>query len=582
MVLAVIFAAFIPLFLNSNNSALAQTDSSAALAAPELNATPSGTNAVELSWTQVSGAARYELWAWYDDATGWQRLDDGTLTETSYTHGELPPGRTYHYAVGAVDANGTLGEWSEYATATVAGTQTPPSAPALTAEAGNGQVTLTWEEVADAVGYELWAWWHSAIGWQPVDDGKLTGTAYIHIGLAAGKTYHYTIRALDDNGDTSEWSEHAIATVLETHTPSPTLTLEVGAGQITLTWEPVASAVRYELWAWRDKDTGWQRLDDGGLTGTSYTHGGLRAGTSYYFVIRAMGAHGSSSEWSEYASASVLESLAIPEAPGERAALEALYLATDGANWSKRDNWMTGEPISTWQGVTTDDSGHVTGLTLILNRLSGQLPDLSALTRLTFLFLGGNQLTGPVPDLDGLTNLAFLYLGENRLTGPVPELSPVSKLTLLDLGNNQLTGPIPDLSSLNELSYLDLSANMLTGQIPDLGALTKLTQLDLSANMLTGPAPEVSALTNLTRLSLSSNELAGPIPDLSGLLNLRGLYLDNNQLTGSIPDLRSLPSLIVLDFTGNQLCSPDGSGLTGLMAPVEAHLVSLNLPTCAG
>ena len=317
LLLAVIFAAFIPLILDSNNSALAQTDTSAALAAPELNSTPSGTNAVELSWTQVSGAARYELWAWYDGATGWQRLDDGTLTGTSYTHAELLPGRTYHNAVGAVDANGTLGEWSEYATATVAGKQTPPSAQALTAEAGNGQVTLTWEEVADAVGYELWAWWHSAIGWQPIDDGGLTGTAYIHIGLAAGKTFYYTIRAVDVNGVTSEWSEHAIATVLEAYTPSPTLTLEVGAGQITLTREPVASAVRYELWAWRDKVTGWQRLDGGALTGASFTHGGLRAGTNYYYAIRAKGANGTTSAWTVNGSNTVLESLAIPEAPEE-------------------------------------------------------------------------------------------------------------------------------------------------------------------------------------------------------------------------------------------------------------------------
>ena len=54
----------------------------------------------------------------------------------------------------------------------------------------------------------------------------------------------------------------------------------------------------------------------------------------------------------------------------DRAALEALYDATNGANWSRNDNWKTDEPLGQWFGVRTSD-GRVVRLELYDNQLSG-------------------------------------------------------------------------------------------------------------------------------------------------------------------------------------------------------------------
>ena len=48
----------------------------------------------------------------------------------------------------------------------------------------------------------------------------------------------------------------------------------------------------------------------------------------------------------------------------DKAALEALYTATDGANWTDNTNWSSAEPLSAWHGVTVDGSGRVTKLEL--------------------------------------------------------------------------------------------------------------------------------------------------------------------------------------------------------------------------
>ena len=48
----------------------------------------------------------------------------------------------------------------------------------------------------------------------------------------------------------------------------------------------------------------------------------------------------------------------------DRAALAALYNATDGANWRNNTNWRSDKPLGEWYGVTTDAQGRVTDLEL--------------------------------------------------------------------------------------------------------------------------------------------------------------------------------------------------------------------------
>ena len=86
---------------------------------------------------------------------------------------------------------------------------------------------------------------------------------------------------------------------------------------------------------------------------------------------------------SEYVSATVPGSPAVPVANEQRAALVALYHATGGAGWTQNDNWLSRQPLADWHGVVTDAKGHVTELRLANTGLSGPVPDLSALTSLT-------------------------------------------------------------------------------------------------------------------------------------------------------------------------------------------------------
>ena len=325
-----------------------------------------------------------------------------------------------------------------------------------------------------------------------------------------------------------------------------------------------------------------------------------------------------------------------PPADPDRAALTALYNATNGPNWRHSDNWLTDAPLGEWQGVTTNDDGRVTELVFEGINLSGQLPaDIGRLSKLRKLIFLDNELTGAIPsELGNLANLELLDLGHNHLSGTIPtwlgnlhalerlflhnnqftgmipsELSTLGNLKDLHLHGNQLAGTIPpelgelrnlgslwvhnnqlkgeipaELGELSNLLYMGLDYNQLTGSIPtELGNLTSLITLSLSINQLTGSIPtELGNLTSLTALSLHNNQLTGSIPtELGNLTSLTELFLNNNQLIGSIPpELANLTSLIALFLSDNQLTGSIPPELANLTELLDLRLAGNQLTGC--
>ena len=133
----------------------------------------------------------------------------------------------------------------------------------------------------------------------------------------------------------------------------------------------------------------------------------------------------------------------------ERAALVALYEATDGPNWKNNENWLTDAPLGEWHGVHAFDGayGEVLSLNLSDNALSGPIPpELGNLDNLYFgtLDLSRNALSGPIPpELGNLASLDWLVLDRNALSGPIPrELANLANLRRLTVhGNPDLCAP---------------------------------------------------------------------------------------------------------------------------------------------
>ena len=269
----------------------------------------------------------------------------------------------------------------------------------------------------------------------------------------------------------------------------------------------------------------------------------------------------------------------------ERAALVALYNATNGSSWTNKTNWLSADE-NTWFGVTVTGC-RVTNLFLTTNNLTGSIPteigDLPALqtlqlennllagsiptsignlTNLTSLDLRGNQLSGAIPNTIGnLTSLQSLVLDQNQLTGAIPNsIYTITALRNLELGANQLTGTIStSISNLTNLTALGLSGNQLSGNLPsELGNLTNLNRLQLAVNQFSGNLPpSIGNLVNLTEFSVFKNQLSGTVPfSLGNLVNLTALGLSVNQFTGDVPvGIGLIPTLNDVSLRDNDFTS---------------------------
>jgi Leucine-rich repeat (LRR) protein len=243
----------------------------------------------------------------------------------------------------------------------------------------------------------------------------------------------------------------------------------------------------------------------------------------------------------------------IPQA--ECKALFEFYRQTNGPLWKNHAGWNKGNTPCDWQGITCNN-GHVTGLELSDNNVSGPIPKSMgySLSQLTSLKLDNNQLSGQIPSsLGHLSQLTILELNNNQLSGEIPvPIGYLSQLQRLVLSNNQLSGSIP--ASFKKLkSFINLSGNQnLSGSICPF--VTQIPQAECEAlqhlyhstngdhwknnkdwNWTNTPCDWNGVNCNdghVTQLSLNNNQLSGPIPkSIGNLSQLNVLYLGGNQLS---------------------------------------------------
>lgn len=92
-------------------------------------------------------------------------------------------------------------------------------------------------------------------------------------------------------------------------------------------------------------------------------------------------------------------------------------------------------------------------LDLTSNSLTGELPSqLWSMTRLARLAMSKNELSGTISgDVKNLRRIISLLVDENKLTGILPDLSDLTQLRKLNMGGNQFQGTAPDMSSSTNL-----------------------------------------------------------------------------------------------------------------------------------
>lgn len=218
-----------------------------------------GDTQIALTWDAASGATSYEV---NQGTTSGGETALQSVTGTSFISTGLTNGTRYYFTVTASNAAGTSAPSAEVS-ATPASATTAPSAPAgLTATAGNGQVTLSWNPVAGAATYAVLQ--GTSAGGEsgtPVQTG-ITGLSTTVGNLNNGTTYYFKVVAVNGSG-TSPASNEASAQPVSAAAPAAPTGLAAAAadGQVTLSWDASTGATSYAVFVTAAGDDGLATLN---------------------------------------------------------------------------------------------------------------------------------------------------------------------------------------------------------------------------------------------------------------------------------------------------------------------------------
>ena len=231
-----------------------------------------------IKWAAVAGANKYEVYRSGSKDGTYTLL--GTTTNLNYTDSKANAGYIYYYKVKAVNANSIKSNYS----ATVAATchcARPVVKPDYLIS--TGKPYIKWTAVSGASKYYVYRSGSSNGTYKYV--GTTTATNYTDNKANAGYTYYYKVKAVSkvSSGANSYYSVVIGATC---HCARPSVKITTSNGSPRLTWNAVAGASQYEVYRATSKNGTYTKMFT--TSNLSYTNTSAKAGTTYYYKVKAV------------------------------------------------------------------------------------------------------------------------------------------------------------------------------------------------------------------------------------------------------------------------------------------------------
>ena len=250
------------------------------LATPTSLSAKASSDGITFFWNAIPGAKAYNVYRKTSPSQNWQYW--GRTTTNSYLdYTQMTAGTTYYYTVRAYDGGSTL-SYFVGAGASAKATVSSLAIPHLKSAANviNG-VTVTWDAVADAKTYRVYRK-TATTGW--VGLAEVTGTSYTDQTAASNTTYIYTVRAV--SGKRISLYETAGISIYCLATPTALSAKSSTYGNV-FSWNAVTGAQGYCVYRKTDPKQQWQYLGNAGNMTSYIDNNQVKAGTTYYYTVRA-------------------------------------------------------------------------------------------------------------------------------------------------------------------------------------------------------------------------------------------------------------------------------------------------------
>ncbi len=289
-----------------NSNEVSATPQVPAPGAPVLQTVIAGDGQVSISWSTTPGAIAYKVYQSTTSGTyGAEAIATVGIDTGSYTATGLTNGTTYYFVVRAVNPGGESPNSNEVSAMPQVAA---PGAPVLlSAVAGDGQVSITWNTTPGAIAYKIYksttpGSYSGAIASVGSDAGSYTAT-----GLINGTTYYFVVRATNPGGDSPN-SNEVSATPIKVPGAPTEVSATAGNGEAMVTFTAPTDNGGSPI-------TGYIVTSQPGNitatgTGTTITVTGLTNGTAYTFSVKAVNDAG-------YSAASAPSNSVTPRSPSD-------------------------------------------------------------------------------------------------------------------------------------------------------------------------------------------------------------------------------------------------------------------------
>ena len=233
-----------------------------------------------IKWAAVAGASKYEVYRSGSKDGTYTLL--GTTTAANYTDSKANAGYTYYYKVKAISSvKNTANSALSAAVAVTCRCARPVVKPDYLIS--TGKPYIKWTAVAGASKYYVYRSGSKDGTYTLL--GTTTATNYTDNKANAGYTYYYKVKAVSkvSSGANSYYSVVIGATC---HCARPSVKITTSNGSPKLTWNAVAGANKYEVYRATSKNGSYTKMFT--TSNLSYTNTSAKAGTTYYYKVKAI------------------------------------------------------------------------------------------------------------------------------------------------------------------------------------------------------------------------------------------------------------------------------------------------------
>ena len=235
-----------------------------------------------VKWETVEGAAKYYVYRSTKKTSGYERVYTG-VTARSYTDNTAEAGTNYYYKVKAIHES-SAGN-SPYSAVVNRVCDLAKPTVSITGNTGTGKPVVKWETVEGAAKYYVYRSTKETSGFEKVYTG-VTARSYTDKTAEAGTNYYYKVKAIHEDSSANSADSRVVNRVCDLKQPVMTLKVDTASGKPKVTFGEVSGAQKYYIVRSTDRNGTYSKLAT--ITGTSYIDTTAKAGTNYYYKVKAL------------------------------------------------------------------------------------------------------------------------------------------------------------------------------------------------------------------------------------------------------------------------------------------------------